>query len=123
MALACIACACAVRATEVGRYANGEIAYVNGGFGEEEADALRAEARRYPLQLVFALRSGEFVADVDVRILDHEGRHVMELADQGPILLAQLPPGRYTIEAEFEGVVKRRAVDVGSRPTKVGFAW
>jgi hypothetical protein len=74
---------------------NAHVEYVNGGFGTEEADALRAEARNYPLELMFSRRGegerAEFVADVRLQILDATGRVIVDRASQGPIFLARLP--------------------------------
>jgi hypothetical protein len=102
------------------------VTFVNGGITQDEADALRARARDYPLEIQFAARTetgNAFVADVHVRITDAHGRQVMVLPSADPILLATLPPGRYTVEATFEGETKRQQVDVGRGHTKIGFAW
>ena len=44
------------RAGDLNALIDAHISYVNGGFGTEEADALRAEARAYPLALTFSRR-------------------------------------------------------------------
>lgn len=44
------------------------IAYVTGGVGQDEVDALRAAASKYNLRMMFASRSGEYLSDVDVTI-------------------------------------------------------
>ena len=40
------------RAASLQSLIDAHVAYVNGGFGTEEADALRAEARYFPLELM-----------------------------------------------------------------------
>ena len=107
---------------------NAHINYVNGGIGQEEAEALRAEARIYPLELMFSRRGAgeraEFVADVHLQILDATGRVVVDRASQGPIFLARLPDGQYTISAEFQGRTQTRRIALGNgRRESVSFFW
>ena len=107
---------------------NAHVEYVNGGFGTEEADALRAEARNYPLELMFSRRGegerAEFVADVRLQILDATGRVIVDRASQGPIFLARLPNGQYTISAEFQGRTQTRRIALGNgRRESVSFYW
>jgi hypothetical protein len=121
-----LAIAGSIGAVEVGQSPTGAVAYMNGGITADEADTMRAEGRRFPLQLEFAASAdgrNPYVADVNVRIVDAAGQVVMNLPNKGPILLANLAPGRYTVYAEWQGDVKSRAVDVGSGHTKVGFTW
>src|SRR5438105_5672118 len=104
------------------------VSYVNGGFGQEEAEALRAEARAYPLELTFSRRGegehAEFVADVHLQIVDASGRLVIDRESQGPIFLAHLPDGQYTISAEYRGRTQSRRVAVNNgRHESVSFYW
>jgi len=103
------------------------INYVNGGIGTEEADAVRAQARAYPLELVFtrhAAERDEFLADVNLLIEDGSGRVVLERAGQGPIFLAALPDGQYTVTAEYRGQTQtRRVVIAHGRHEKVSLVW
>jgi len=104
------------------------VSYVNGGFGQEEAEALRAEARAYPLELTFSRRGegehAEFVADVHLQIVDASGRLVIDRESQGPIFLAHLPDGQYTISAEYRGRTQTRRVAVNNgRHESVSFYW
>lgn len=98
--------------------------FVNGGVSREEADQLRAQASSYPLEIQFARRmdgSSAFAADVQVRIVDASGNPVLVLPAAEPILLANLPPGRYAVEATYEGQTKRQQVTVGRGHQKLGF--
>ena len=100
--------------------------FVNGGVTQDEADALRAQASSYPLAIQFAQRTdtgNAFAANVHVRIVDASGRQVMVVPDADPILLANLPPGRYTVEATLEGQVRRQQVTIGRGHQKLGFQW
>ncbi|HEY3179434.1 MAG TPA: carboxypeptidase regulatory-like domain-containing protein [Casimicrobiaceae bacterium] len=107
---------------------NAHINYVNGGIGQEEVEAFRAEARAYPLELMFSRRGegqrAEFVADVHLQILDAAGRVIIDRASQGPIFLAHLPDGQYVVTAEYQGRTQTRRVAVsGSRHEALSFHW
>jgi len=107
---------------------NAHINYVNGGIGQEEAEALRAEARMYPLELMFSRRGdgerAEFVADVHLQILDAAGQVIVDRASQGPIFLAHLPDGQYIVTAEYQGRTQTRRVAVsGARHEALSFHW
>ena len=107
-------------------HAESTVTFVNGGVTQEEADELRAQARAYPLQIQFAQQTDTgngFAADVHVRIVDASGRQVMVIPSAEPILLADLPPGRYTVEATLEGQTKRQQVTIGRGHQKLGFQW
>jgi hypothetical protein len=100
--------------------------YLTGGVTKEEADELRQQAAGFPLEVQFARRTQEgnaFAADVAVRIVDAGGRTVLEVPAAQPILLANVAPGRYTIEATFDGQMKRQAVTVGRGHAQASFLW
>lgn len=96
----------------------GPVAYLNGGAGLDEAGYMKARAREFPLQLVFSGRGGEYgVAErVTVR---RGGEELVSVPDAGPYLMMKLPPGRYTVEADFDGGVERRSVTVGSGTQRI----
>ena len=74
----------------------GDVSYMNGGIGKDEADAIRAQASRFPLELPLVQGADgheEFVAGVAIRIADRAGRVVLELPGQGPVFLVNLPDG------------------------------
>ena len=107
----------------------GEAGYLNGGFGEEEADLMRDMSAQFPVRFTFSRHNGthgtdEFVADVHLRILDSGGRTVIDLPQQGPIFLLRLPEGAYSIEAERNGEVKTRKFDiVAGRHQAIALSW
>jgi hypothetical protein len=107
----------------------GDVPYASGGITSDEADAMRAQARDYSLEIMMAAPSEfpgyhDFVAGTAVRVSDGRGNVVLDTPDTGPILLAQLPPGDYTIEAADNGNVQTRHVHVGPRGrTRVTFLW
>lgn len=87
-----------------------------GGVGERSQAAMRALAPRYDLALTFATRSGHYLADVEVEVVDRRGGPVLRLTCDGPMLLLQMPgPGRYTVIARSGGHEVRQLVRVPSR--------
>lgn len=106
----------------------GNVAYRMGGIGEDEAQAMQAAARQYPLTLEFAARTGEdrggYLADVDVAIRDGRGNQVLQAKADGPFLLVRLPPGRYVVTAKHEDSQRSRRVDVKERGAqRIVFSW
>ncbi|HEX6736067.1 MAG TPA: carboxypeptidase-like regulatory domain-containing protein [Azonexus sp.] len=81
----------------------GNIAYLSGGIGDEEREAIRARERDFNLKLLFAERDGAYLADVAVQVLDAKGQPVFEIPAAGPFLLLKLPPGRYQVKATANG--------------------
>lgn len=105
------------------------VPFINGGITKDEADAMRQQASRYPLEVTLARRGeapgrNEFVADARLRVVDVNGRVVLERNDTGPIFLASLPDGTYTVEASYNGSAKSQRVELaGGRHTQVTFVW
>jgi hypothetical protein len=91
----------------------GGIAYVTGGVGKKEAEAFKQAAGRFPLALEFVRRAGkrdEFIAGVDVKLIDRHGKTVLSTKSDGPFLLARVPSGRYTVAASYDGKSLKRPV-------------
>jgi len=91
----------------------GNLAYVSGGVGEEERAALLAVRDEYNVRLTLAEKgSGAFLFGALVTVTDAAGRQLAQAAARGPWLFAQLPPGQYTIAAEYEGTTSTQTVRV-----------
>lgn len=105
----------------------GQVRYVSGGIGLDEARAFRQAERRYPLTLEFANKAkprDEFTADVRVVIRDAKGDTVLDTVSGGPFLLAKLPAGRYDVKATQGGkTLERHALIAEAKPSHVGFLW
>jgi hypothetical protein len=100
--------------------------FVNGGVTKEDADYLRAQAPSYPLEIVFSRSTSAgnaFAADVNVVVRDAQGATVLSIPSAEPIVLANLAPGRYTVEATYEGRTRSAEVTLGSGHQKLGFSW
>jgi hypothetical protein len=91
----------------------GSVTYVSGGIGKDESDAMKQAASRYSLAIEMASPAGP-LADVKIDIRDQRGATVLNTISDGPILLANLPPGRYTVNATKNGASQQRDIVVGS---------
>lgn len=102
----------------------GGIKYVNGGVGEDEAAAMKAEAPHYPLSIIFSAgKDGEYLANVKLSIRDAAGKELLSTA-AGPITLVQLPAGTYALSAERNGALLKRTVHVSAKgDTRIVFHW
>jgi hypothetical protein len=82
------------------------VAYASGGIGQDEQQALHAQRREYSFWLTTAVRrSGAHLAGVLVRIREADsGRLVLDHRMDGPWLFAQLPVGRYEVEATLQNL-------------------
>jgi hypothetical protein len=100
------------------------VTYLNGGVGHDEAAAMKAEARRYPMSMIFSAgKDNEFLADVEVTVKDERGRQILSTA-AGPILLVNVPAGTYAVDAERDGATLHRMVRVGATGDRqVVFHW
>ncbi len=111
---------------------NGAVDYISGGVSKDEADALKQQSADYALTLEFAssrsaegdVSPGAYLADVNVDIRDTQGRQMLNTTSAGPLLLVRLPPGDYTVSADWNGVRKQHRVDLpeGAR-RHVVFMW
>lgn len=90
----------------------GEISYVSGGVGKPEREQLRALEKEFNLKLVFAAAEGKYVANVMVVVSDSKGRKLLEHVADGPIFMARLPAGEYSVAAKFAGKSQGRKIKV-----------
>ena len=105
----------------------GDVTYLMGGVGKEEAAALRKDEANFPVTLEFlkhAKPHAEYVSNVNVTIKDHEGKTMLNTVADGPLLLAKLPDGKYKISASDNGMSKERNIVVASqKPERIVFEW
>lgn len=102
----------------------GGIGFVSGGLGEEERTALRGMAADYNMQLMFALAgSGEYLADVTVKLVDAYGDTVLDAVSDGPLFYARVPPGRYRITVASAGQSQTRSVEIDAHAASQAFYW
>jgi hypothetical protein len=85
--------------------------FVSGGVSLDELADLRTKQPFFSHSLLTAARgSGAHLAGVRVRIVDGEGKPVLETEMDGPYLLVDLLPGKYQLEAVNEGETQKRAL-------------
>ena len=102
----------------------GGISHVSGGIGADSIAKLESLTKDFNLELVFALQSGNYVADVQVVIADAKGKTLLGATSAGPWFLAKLPAGSYQIVATFAGNAVKRTVTVGTANLQtVDFRW
>jgi len=102
----------------------GTVTYVSGGVTDETLDQLKSMSRDFNLKMVFALKSGAYMSDVSVAIVDAKGRQVLDTRSDGPWLLAKLPAGSYQVLATASGASLKQSVSVGSGSLKtLNFRW
>lgn len=96
----------------------------SGGVGLNARDDLRARAPDHNVKMVFALTTGNYVADVQVKVMDRSGKTVVDGVSDGPWMYAKLPPGSYTARATYGGHTRTQKFTVGRSGTKTAhFRW
>lgn len=105
-------------------------AVVCGGIGSGERAALAEETRGTNLALEFFIaQRGDYVTDVDFAITPLDGPAAGRPVDTvtgGPLCYVKLAPGRYRIDAEFNGVRRSARATVPEhalRPVRVALAF
>jgi hypothetical protein len=104
--------------------ARADVPYVSGGVGADAREELAAQEKDYNLKIVVAATSGDFLADVQVVIESARNERVLETTMEGPILLALLPPGTYTVKATSDGQPQTKSVTVAAQGLRqLDFRW
>ncbi|RDJ98168.1 carboxypeptidase-like regulatory domain-containing protein [Paraburkholderia lacunae] len=105
----------------------GEVTYLSGGIGIDQARAIKDVMRDYSLVLTFVgttQNGNEYLSDVPVTIADVNGNTVLDTKSDGPFMLASLPKGRYTITASYKGKTEQRTVNIStSQHARQVFTW
>ncbi len=87
----------------------GEVAYISGGAGEEERASMSARQGELPTKVVLSGPGGEYVVADHLTVNAPAGK-LLIVRDAGPLVLMNLPPGNYTLEAGWKGRTVRNAV-------------
>ncbi|QDZ27070.1 hypothetical protein [Noviherbaspirillum sp. UKPF54] len=94
----------------------GDVTYLCGGVGAEEAAYMTQQARGYDLMLTFAARDGSYLADVNVDIRDAQGKQVLQANCDAPMMLVDVPKsGTYRIRADAAGYELDRTAKVRAK--------
>lgn len=100
------------------------VSYVSGGIGEDSITRLNSFAGDFNVKLIFALKSGNFVSDVKVRVADANGKTLVDTTAQGPLFLIRLPKGSYQIGATLADREVKQKISIDSAKLKVfHFRW
>lgn len=103
-------------ATSIGLHAQTQggdpLRIVSGGIGAADQQRLEEQADEYNLHLLLTDEKGNYLAGVAVVVHDAAGNEVTRLTSDGPIVMAALRPGRYTVEAGFAGSTQRQSLTV-----------
>ena len=103
------------------------IAYISGGVGEEEAQAILTEAKNWPLMLELSqLQNGRgvWIFGATINLLNAQQQRVFAAQADGPYMLINVPLGIYLVEASYEGVVQKRTVSIKlDQPQKLSIFW
>ncbi len=98
--------------------------HISGGVGADARENLLAKEKEYNLKIIAAEKSGDYLANVKVVIESARKEQVLDTTMEGPILLAKLAPGTYTIRATSDGQTLTRTVTIPARGLRqVDFRW
>ena len=85
--------------------------YMTAGIGEEEVAAMKREAKKFTLNLLFSEGVvGRWVTDVNVNIYDEASNLMFRIVGAKNVLYVNLPAGTYTILANNAGQKLRHKV-------------
>lgn len=100
------------------------VRYLQGGIGQDEANALR-KTPGYDLHVELSTGpEGKFQSGATVDIQNAQGQPVLSVTDAGPLLYVQLPPGKYKVTGNAQGETVQQLVTVnGKAPTTVNLNW
>nr|WP_225777922.1 carboxypeptidase regulatory-like domain-containing protein [Pseudomonas sp. Marseille-Q3773] len=100
------------------------VRYLQGGIGQDEANALR-KTPGYDLHVELSTGpEGKFQSGANVDIQNAQGQPVLSIPDAGPLLYVQLPPGKYKITGNAQGETVQQVVTVnGKSPATVNLNW
>lgn len=107
-----------VRAVVVPTPAGG---FVCGGIGADERRSLAEESRGTNLAIEFFVANrGDDVADVNLALTPLDGPaagHRIDVDAAGPLCFVRVAPGRYRIDADFNGVTRSARATIPEHPT------
>lgn len=98
-----------------------------GGVGKDESQSMREEARKWPLAVEFSERLGKsdaWISGARLTITNENGKIIFDEPCNGPMFLARLAPGKYLLTASYQGVSKKKTIEVREgKFLKESFNW
>ena len=127
LSIVCLACSTVTSAQIPNTQYSQGISYISGGVGEEESQAILAEAKQWPLLLELSqLENGRgvWIFGAKIKILNAQNQVIFDAQADGPYILINLTAGQFQIEASYQGVLQKRSVSMqGSAPQKLTIIW
>ena len=104
--------------------ARADVPYISGGVGTDAREEILAKESEYNLKIVVAATSGDFLADVKIVIDSARNERVLDATMEGPILLARLTPGPYSVKATSDGQTQTKSVTIAPQGLRqLDFRW
>ena len=101
-----------------------DVPYISGGVGADARQELLAKEPDYNLKIIAADKSGDYLAGVQVVIESARNERMLDTTMDGPILLAKLAPGTYTISATSDAKTLTRTVTIAAQGLRqADFRW
>ena len=101
-----------------------DVPYVSGGVGADAREELLAKEGEYNLKIIVAATSGDYLADVKIVIEAARNERVLDATMEGPILLAKLSPGTYTVKATSDAQTQTKTVTIPTQGQRqLDFRW
>ena len=108
------------------KYSQG-ISYITGGVGQNETDAILAEAKEWPVMLELSqIQNGRgvWIVGVSIKAMDTKKQLIFDALADGPYMLINFVPGDYVLEADYQGVIQRRVLAVKADSSqKISLFW
>jgi hypothetical protein len=100
------------------------VPHVSGGISEEDRERLQQGAAEYNMKLIFALKEGNYLAEVNITIKDSHDKTILEAVSEGPWFYTKLPAGKYTVLVQAEGQTHHKVAEVPQQgQTQLVFSW
>ena len=101
-----------------------DVPYISGGVGADSREELQARESEYNLKIVVAATSGDYLADVKIVIEAARNERVLDATMEGPILMAKLTPGTYTVIATSDAQTQTKTVTIAPQGLRqLDFRW
>jgi hypothetical protein len=111
----CAALSCGAQVEAQIYYPNRDTSPRSGGVGDTSYDAMEDAQNNYSFKAVFTGEKGIYLSNVGVQIIGRRGQEFVNGTTDGPMLLADLPPGPYVLNASAEGFEKTQKFKISKK--------
>ncbi len=102
----------------------GNVSFVSGGIGEDESNAIKAQASNFDLRVTETQRDGAYTSGAIVILTDNKTREQFTIGNTGPLLYVNLPNGAYTLKAVNGSEEITRQIKVNAhKPVNLNLVW